>query len=306
MQLLKVRFYQLRRDLGVWTILIALAVFFILKEIVAEKNQYSWYIAVLSVFALYQHYIQRNDLIFAKTYFKNPKWQIVLNYNLTLLPCTLALFYTNTHIPALLAHCLVSLFPWMSYSMNGPKFLFLGKVIPASQFEWISGLRKNGLLLIILIVLVIALSPVKLFGIAALFILNLTFIGFYNVSEPRIMLNPRNLEVSRFLNDKVNFLIMIVLITNLPFLIVNCIFHPEVILINAAFLLSFLLLAANSVLIKYASYQPGETQSFSGDLLVLVTAVFIPYLIPVALMLYFVNLKKAKNNLLQFIDDDQH
>ncbi len=306
MQLARIRFYQLRRDLGAWTFIIAAAAFFIVREIVSEKPQYSWFISIILIFAIQQHFLQRKDLSFARSLFQNAKWQMVLNYNITLLPCTLAFVITGNLLPAIVTHGIGSILPWVTFKLAGPRYLFLGRLVPSSQFEWITGLRKNAPLLLILCMLAIALSPVKLFGIAALFLLNLTFIGFYSISEPRIMLNPHNTTVAKFLNDKIRFVITVILVTNLPLLVVNCLFHQEVIFINAGFLLSFLLLAANSVLIKYSNYQPGESLSFSGDMLILLAAVFIPYLIPIAIMLYFVNHKKARLNLSQFTDDDQH
>jgi hypothetical protein len=303
MKLLMIRYFQIRRDLGFWIFLIAAFIFFTAQAIASEKSSYAWYLAILASFGLYQHYLQRRDLVFIKTYFDHSRWHIVLNYNLTLLPCSAALLLTNNFLPVIFMHGFVSAIPMMNFSLNGPAYLFLGRYIPSTQFEWISGLRKNGLILIALLLLAMALSPVKLFGPGALFLLNLIFIGFYNLFEPRIMLNAHHLPVDRFLREKARYLCMMVVFINLPLLAVNCIFHPEVTFINLAFLFSFILLAANSVLIKYANYLPGESMSFSGDMLVLFAAVFIPYLLPLSVLLYFVNLKKAKNNLLQFIDE---
>lgn len=303
MQLLKIRYYQVKRDLGYWIVVIAAAVFYLAGQLDALKEPYPLLVPLVAVMFLVGYHVNRPDQNFIKKYFASSQKTILINYNLLVLPLTMGMVFSVGWFYALLIQVLVSLVAFTERKANGLKLLFVGRLIPPSQFEWISGLRSNLLAVVFLLVIALVLSPVKLFGLVALFLLNSILLGFYSYFEPIVMLNPDQLDKKSLLNRKINFFIKMVLLTSAPVLILNSVLHPEAISFNFFFLLGFILLAASTVYMKYAAYKPNQQQGFNVDALVLIASLFIPYLLPLSLFIYYNNRKKAIHNLSTYIDD---
>lgn len=300
-QLFKLRYFQIKRDLSYWVFIIAIIAFYVSKNITETSLGYCSVFAGLILFFLYNYHLNRKDFNFIKHYLNRPKIQVCINYNLLILPLSFALAFGIYWKYLFIVHLLVSLISFTDIKIQYFKFLFISKYVPSSHFEWISGLRKNLPALFFIFLLAIIFSPVKLFGIVALLLLNLLFLGFYNYFEPLIMLNPENLSAEVFLNKKVSFLSRVTLLLNAPLLLINTLFNPEVVWFNTGFMFAFLLLAASTVYIKYASYKPNTSMRLSIDFLILFSSILLPYLIPLGIFIYFSNKKKAIANLTNYL-----
>jgi hypothetical protein len=302
-QLLKLRYFQARRDLGYWVIIFAAIAFGIAYSAASPDPKHSLIVVGLAVLGFSSFHSKRRDLHFIRKHFDSPLAGICFNYHLTVLPLSLGFLFAGYWYYALLLHILVTGICFFRIRTYTPRLLFVQKLVPPSQFEWIAGLRSNFPILVILAIIMIILSPVKLFAIAALFVFNVIILGFYSFFEPRIMLNPGQLSISKFLSSKVRFMIRAILITNLPILIVNSIFQPDVVWFNVFFLAGFLVMTVTGIYIKYAHYRPSDSLPLSFDYLVLLVSVFVPFLLPLSFFILFSNLKKAKNNLSLYLDD---
>jgi hypothetical protein len=302
-QLLKLRYFQLKRDLSYWVPIIATAVFFIAKEISGVSQQYSLFLTAAIVALLYAYHLNRRDLNFITHYLRNPALQVAVNYNLLVLPVSIALLVNHYWLLALALHAVVSCMVLFRLKPATPKLAFIGRYVAPEHFEWIAGLRTNLYSIVPLLLLALVLSPVKLFGVVALFMLNSIFMGFYSFFEPLCMLNPNALSTDKFLNRKVYFFSKIMLLLNVPLLTINALCHPEIAWFNACLLLAFLLLAACAVFIKYANYKPNERLGMHADFIILFAGIFVPYLLPLGILIYFSSRKKAIQNLLNYTDD---
>jgi hypothetical protein len=298
MQLLKLRYFQLKRDLGIWVLILA-ALAFLISNAVAENSKQ--YLLLFCLAIVYNYHMQRRDLNFILKYFRAPRRQVAVNYNLLVLPVTAGMLLNAHYICSLALHGLVTLISLMNYKIRGPRLKFISRYIPPGHFEWISGLRKN-FFISFLIIPILILSPVKLFGLAGLFLLNVIFISFYGSCEPLSMLNPGNLTARDFLRQKTKFFTRIIIITNVPVLAINSFFNQDAAWFNAGFLAGFLLLSACSIYIKYSNYKPNQNLPFHIDYLILSGALLIPYLLPLAIIVYFNNRKKAIQNLIHIYD----
>ncbi len=301
MQLFKLRYFQIKRDLGIWIVIIAIASFYISKSVSETSLTYCMVFIGIVLFALYNYHINRKDLNFIRHYLNHPKLQVCINYNFLILPLSLALAFGVYWKYLFLVHLFVSLLSLITFRTRSFKFLFISKYISPANFEWISGIRRNFPALSLLILIALILSPVKLFGVVVLFLLNSVFLGFYNYCEPLLMLNPENLTAENFLKKKISFLIRMLLFINIPVLAINIIFNPEVLWFDLGFIFAFLLLAACTVYIKYANYQPNTSLRLSVDYLVLTGSVILIYLLPLSIFIYFSNKKKAINTLSCYI-----
>lgn len=302
-QLLKLRYLQIKRDLGYWMIPILLSVFFVSKEISGQSQLYAVWLAAVCVLFLYTYHTNRKDLTFIKHYLAHPLRDVCINYNLLTLSVSLAIASSGWIPIAFALHLCVTVLVFIKLNFSGPPLLFIRKYLPASEFEWISGIRKNFIPLLILFLLALFLSPVKFFGPLALFLMNSIFLSFYNAFEPLSMLNPYNLPVEHFLKQKISFFIKVILILNVPLLLVNSVFHPDIIWFNLCFLIGFSMLASFSVYIKYANYQPKHDLKFHIDYLFFYAAALIPFLLPLSFFLNRSHKKKAIHNLLNYTND---
>ncbi len=293
MQLLRLRYFQLKRDLGIWLFIIAGGAFYFCLAFTAGNSFYGFVIAGMAALSIYLYHTNRKDRGFMHHYLEHAAQQVLLMYNLTVLPVSIALLFNAQWQPALLLHLCVSAISWLRPLQTTGRLVFMRRLVPPQQFEWISGLRKNFYPILVLLLAAVILSPVKLFGLVALFLLNSLFLGFYGFSEPLLMLNPESLSPEDFLGRKINYLVKMVMIINSPLLLVNALFNPESAWFNLCFLMALLLLAACVIYIKYANYRPNAPQGFHLDFLILFGSLLLPYLLPLSFFLYYSNRKKA-------------
>lgn len=300
MQLLKLRYFQIKRDLGYWIPAIAAAAFYFSKEITSVSLTYCEVFLAIILVLLYSYHTNRTDFNFISKHLHLPYLQVCFNYNLLVLPLSIPVLFMPYWYLFFAFHAGISGLSFVRIHLRPTRFNFISKYLPPQHFEWISGIRKTPVFSVSLMLTALILSPVKLFGLIPLFLLNVGFTGFYNLFEPLILLNPQAQSAQQFLKTKVLFSLRMVLFTNLPLLVINSIFNPEALWFNGAFLASFLLVTASSVCIKYASYQPNQSLRFHIDFLFLYATVFLPYLLPLSFLIYFSNKRKAITNLSQF------
>jgi hypothetical protein len=105
------------------------------------------------------------------------------------------------------------------------------------------------------------------------------------------------LSVNTFLMKKIRFSCRIISILNFPILAINTIFQPDMMGFNAVFFISFLIIASAMVFIKYADYTPNEMMGFKVEFIVLCGGIFLPYLIPLSILMVVQQRKKALQNL---------
>lgn len=276
--------------------------FFVSSNISTVSEQYCYSLAAIFIFLVWIYHNNRKDLHFISRYFISPKRNLQITYNLLALPVSAGMIAGHYVIPPLLLHAAVTLIPLLAFKTKAPGLAFTGRYLPSEHFEWISGLRKNFYLLLVLIPLAVFLSPVKFFGTLALFLVNSIFLSFYNVFEPLVMLNPEGLEAEVFLKRKIRFLCNMILGVNIPLLLVNATMHPDIAWFNACFVAGSLLLASCTVYIKYAFYTPNTEMSFHIDFLLLFASVIIPVLLPLTFLLHATYKKKALKHLSNYLD----
>ncbi len=303
MQLLKLRFFQVKRDLGYWAIAIAGTAFYIASVISEMPAKQASLLVIFITLTINNHRVNRKDLNFIRKQLDHPRIQIGSEYNLLVLPVTLAYALSDNWPLAILLHLLIFAIVFVNFKTLSIKLLAVTRIIPASQFEWVSGIRRSFFILLALVVPLLLLSPVKLFGLAALFLVDLVILGYYNFFEPLIMLNPDFLSPEDFLGKKIAFLRKSLVVVNVPVLFMNSIFNPDVMWFNIGYLFALLLLASCTVFIKYASYRPNDSMRMSVDMLVLTGSLFFPYLIPLGIIIYFSTKRKAINNLSHYCND---
>jgi hypothetical protein len=298
MQLIRLRFYQLRRSPGIWILLLAALVSGFIYLVANDSPKNLAFISAAFVFLLLSYHTGRKDKAFVEGFLPNPSMQFLAEYNIILLIASVPMIITGNYMEGVALHLMSLPIPFIRNSkQSSPRISWLSKKFHVSRFEWISGVRQQFLLIVPLLLLALLLSAAPYFCQLSLLALNGIFIGFYRQHEPFIMLNPSHLAVEDFLSSKTGFLNKMILLVTLPLLVVNSIFNPQLVWFNAAYIPAFLLLADCSIYIKYGDYGNSTGGELHLDVFLLYLCVLIPLLIPVSMLVTYRHRKRAIANL---------
>ena len=304
MQLLKIRFYQFKRDLGFLFFPIVALISFASYFSFNHPKQIGIYTIGIVTYLFYSFHKQRSDLSFVSKHFKSPKTQITTEYQLFLMPVSIPAIFTAYWYSFFVLHLLVFVIPFIDTKRKIQfKFLYLTKHLK-NDYIFISGIRKNLFVLAPLIFIAIVLSPLKLFPLFALFIVNAIVFSFYEINESAQMIQASNKTPKQFLSGLTNSVIIKLVILNVPVLIINTVVNLDLFLFNLYFLVYNLLIVATIIVLKYSDYQyKKQGNSVQIKLVIMLLGLFIPYLSPLTLIFYFQSRKEAINNLKTYLDD---
>ena len=308
--LLYIRLKQIKREadgLGLYLIVfIAIAAVLSLVTFFQYKNnQQAWYVvAVLSIACLAIHYT-RKDKLFIYKQLNKPHLQIFLEYLILTLPFSITSLVTqNWFCFPLLVLALICISFLKFQFRHKAVFTNLSLLIPASNFEWISGIRKQFIPFISLYLLALAFCWVRILPLFLLWFLTIIISSFYLENEPVHILRERNNTARKFLLDKIKINIKYILILySLP-VIINAIFVREFLMITLLFIPVQIALLCFAVNLKYSTYKP-QTNLLGNNVAFSIVAMFsaMPYFLPILALLAIVYFYKAENNLKTYLHD---
>lgn len=309
--LIRLRLRQLKRilnEIGIGYFIIVL-IFFLailfydyLFYSLKDKAVFIFGLTVVSVLAAH---IQRKDKEFIYTHVSHPVQNIFSEYLLFSLPFALPALFTNQwyYFP-LLVICLLFIANITTSLKVRTLFPKLSNIISTKNFEWLSGIRNNYFGLLLFIVLAVATSPLRIVPLIFLWLIVGAICGFYLECESLQILFSSKSSSKEFIKKKIFEHSKLLLFILVPVLILNSIFNPELILINIAFLLIQLATIIFAILLKYSIYLPNENIKGNSILMAFVSiCTFIPFLLPVPLIMCFRNYGKAVKNLNHYLND---
>lgn len=173
------------------------------------------------------------------------------------------------------------------------------KFIPATYFEWKSGLRKYYYPMLAFWLIGLFFSFHMAAGILSILIIGLISLGFYDQCESEAMLLAPQASPVGYLLSRIKGLILISGGIYLPHLVLFVVFHPQhwyVIMILTLVTMSYQLYALT---IKYAFFEPHSKSGKNTILLSLGALVFVlPFILPaiwvLTIRLYFQSINKLK------------
>ena len=304
MQLLKIRYYQLKRDLGILFFVIVLLAFGLSYFFFDHPNQYGYYVTGIILYILYSFNQSRKDLGFIARHFNNPLLNIIVDYQLVLLPFSIPSLLTNYYYCFFILHIAAVLIALLNIKPSLPfRLLFLSKLFNGN-FIFIAGTRKNFILLIIFILIALTLSPLKLFPLIALYLANQLIYSFYNINEGIQLLRASELTAKQFLNYIIKKHLIYLAILNAPVLLINSMINMDMTYFNLFFLAYNLLTHACIICFKYGNYLPKkQTQNNQLKLIIISLGLFLPYLAVLTIIYFFQSKKEATINLTYYLDD---
>ncbi|MGB4844925.1 MAG: hypothetical protein WBP16_10700 [Ferruginibacter sp.] len=308
--LLYIRFKQIKREadeLGLYLVIfIAIALLFSYLAFNQYKNsdQAWWLVVLLSAVCLAIHY-SRKDKPFIYKHLDKPSLLIFSEYALLTLPFSIPSILTKNWFcfPLLLLILFVISFLKFHFKRKAV-FKNLSAIIPASNFEWISGIRKQYISFISIYLVALGFSWVRILPLFLLWFLTIMIASFFLENEPIHILREGNKTARRLLSDKLKINIRYILILySLP-IIVNAIFVQEFLLITLLFIPMQIALLCFAIGLKYATYKP-QTNQLGNNVAFSIIAILsaMPYFLPIPVILSIAYFYKAEKNLKPYLHD---
>ncbi len=271
-----------------------------------QNIQYGGLLVLLLLLICMSLHIRRKDKTFAQLHLPNWHVQMYAEYVTLTLPFTITALFTPHYFyfPALLA--LLWLVPYIHYT-PAQKTIFkrISTIFPsAHSLEWISGFRTSFLTIIPLYILALATCWMRFLPLLLLWFITTALLNFYNEHEALHILKAQHTHARDFLNQKIKKHCFYIACFYLPILVLNSIFNPDFIDINALFLLVQFALIIFAITAKYSSYVPAQ-QNIASNITVAIVSIgsIVPYLLPLPVIFAIVYYKKALQNLNNYFHD---
>ncbi len=306
--ILKIRIHQLFRSLSGLGIVrfvflaatIAFFAFIIFRSALLHTNVLLGAAAV--IFAAI--HLQRKDQVFQKTVFRNPAIIRFVEYLTLSIPLIISLLWHQKFIetPAWIIFIFIlSMLP-LALTKKSYGLRFLTELIPSGNFEWQSGARKTGILLIALYSIGLAASFLSAGIPVIIVIISIIPLSFYDYGEPVNILIAPGFLPNKLLIKKISSALKIYNIAMLPLLFLYVVFHSQLWYIPVIELLVFNIILTYSILLKYAFYMPNEKNT-AAQLFVSFgfLSIFIPVLLPLIVILCVYFYIRAERNLGEYL-----
>lgn len=304
MQILTIRFYQFKRNLGFLFFVFLFALSGLSYFFFQSYKEVGLYVAIIIIYIVFSFHKTRGDLAFVSKHFQSSQKQIITEYQLFLLPVTIPCLFTQYYYCFFIIHAVALLIPLMEVTTKYKlKLSFLASWFK-DDFIFISGFRKNFIALIVLFSVSLLLSPLKLFPLIALFLFNMIIFSFYESNESVQLLQSKNFTPKQLLYEQSRMAVMKLFGFNFLVLSINCLFNPEVLMFDLYFLGYSILMLFTLISAKYANYDHRRSQSnVQAKLIIMTLGLFMPYLSPLAIVFLFQSRSEAINNLSRYLDD---
>lgn len=270
-----------------------------------QQTPAAYYYSTLIVFSCLSLQFMRKDKTFVYQHIERPHQEIFGEYVVLTLPFTLtSLLTSNWYCFPLIILCLW-IVPFFRFTLKQQTYLKdLSSIIPASNFEWISGFRKSFMLIVPVYLLALGLSFFRIVPLFLLWFITAQIISFYNEPESLQILREGDKKPVSFLWNKLKTHTGYMLLFYAPVLLLSMLFNPGDWLIDLLFLCSQVSLLGFAICMKYKYYEP-DNMSIAGKIVVaiiLITSV-VPFLFPVPLLMAVYYFGKATSNLKQYLHD---
>jgi hypothetical protein len=183
-------------------------------------------------------------------------------------------------------------------------FGFLSRWIAPRDFEWLSGVRKNFVLLLLCYIAALGLCWLRIAPLVPLWIITVIVASFYAECEPLHILKSSYPNPVALLRARLRRHLALLSVVSVPVLLLHALWYPSLALICLAFVMVQYVLLSFAFLLKYATYRPDTLLTGNSLLLGLASVgVLIPFLLPVPLLMSLRYYRKAIANLKNYYHD---
>lgn len=257
--------------------------------------------SLLTGFILLAMQSQRKDkVILSNLNFYRPAYFLLQNF-LVALPFIVLYLAKETFIPllVLLPMLFLSAFSIPETKINfRASFLSEINFLPSHAWEWKSGLRRNYLTILLLMILPVLFYKSEMVSYVAILLLSLVSANLLMHHENRLMIQAIEKSPAAFLRLKILVQLIAFTTFTLPTLIVLLSSYYSNWTVIMFVFGSSLITQILAVLFKYMSYEPGANTSYFMGLLAIINISFLfPPLSPLPLLVLPFIYRKAVNRL---------
>ena len=257
--------------------------------------------ALLIGFILLAMQSQRKDkVLLSNLNLYRPVYFLLQNF-LVALPFIVFYLAKETFVPllVLLPMLLLSAFPIPEIKINfRASFLSEINFLPTHAWEWKSGLRRNYLTILLLMILPLLFYKSEMVSYVSIVLLSLVSANFLMHHENRLMIQAIEKSPAAFLWLKIIVQLIAFTIITLPALIVLLSSYYSNWTVIMIVFGSSLITQLVAVLFKYMSYEPGANTSYFMGLLAIINISFLfPPMSPLPLLVLPFIYRKAVNRL---------
>lgn len=308
--LLNLRFIQIRReleDLGMRSFfIIPIILLLIYSSLVTnQKATGAFYLTGFLAIICLAIQIYRPDKAFVYNHMLHPNKELFSEYFLLTLPFAATCLLTSNWYCYPILLIAIYLITFIKTAIKHVTYFSnLSVVIPAKNFEIISGFRKSFVFLIPCYLLAIGFSWFIILPLFLMWLITITMVSFYDECEPLTILKEGHLHPKIFLNQKLFQHCKYLFILFTPILVINTIYNFDYLFINLLFLPVQLALLCFAICFKYTLYQPNISLKANSIVLSLVSMCsLMPFLLPIPLVMAIFYYQKAKKNLYYYLND---
>ncbi len=308
--LLNIRLIQAKRELssaGLGVLVIFALVSFLIYAAytVFQKTPDAYYLTAFLFLVCVSIQSYRNDKQFVYVHIRQPYFEMYSEYlALASIFSASSLFTGNWFcFPVLISG--LFFVPFMKFTVKQiTYFPSISSVVPATDFEWISGFRKSFGILVPLYLLALCLSWFRILPLLILWFITVTIASFFTECEPLQILKEGDFSSARLLKHKLTRMAKYILILQIPVLVINTIFNPEFWLLNILFIPLQVSLVGYAVCLKYSTYEPNKN-AIGNNIVLSIASLgsIIPYFLPIPLLMAIYTYGKAIKNLKSYLDD---
>ncbi|MBL0341982.1 MAG: hypothetical protein IPP71_14270 [Bacteroidetes bacterium] len=183
-------------------------------------------------------------------------------------------------------------------------FNVIGNHVHSELYEWKSGLRRSGGVVVLLWVLAILLLGIPFASLILLWFVLLILSSFYDQGESRDMILSFKLNEKNFLFRKLRLHTSIYFLFMAPVLVLNSFIFSDKWWVFVLFGIFSCVNLMVFIVSKYAVWRHGENNSSNSILnTICMVGFFLPFLLPLPLFILIKNYRKAVNNLHPLLND---
>lgn len=256
------------------------------------------------VFSLFSLHTLRKDKTFLKILPIRRYLLYFVEYHLIASPFYLRLLLDRHGMIALFAFAAISLIPLVNIRLNSTGAAFTRfSFIPSEAFEWKSGIRKHGIGIVVLYLLALSLYQYPYVALGVIVIFTLISTTFYNEAEPQQMMEVFQLAPRQFMFWKWKMQLKLFWTGCIPLILIYLFTNSAYWYVLAVLVLISSIIQILSINLKYSFYAPGESMDKSIFIAIYVLSLFVPFFVPVPLLMMLNYQRQAVINLKAYLDD---
>jgi hypothetical protein len=309
--LFKIQYLQLKKlasDIGSFYFILFLLVFFYFiavlfkvynNLIIARSAAF-----VVSSFILIIN-IERSDKEFVWKHIELPQLSLFTEYIIFSFLTIFPLLFPPSYFLFMFVLVAEFAFSYIKFGLIKKAFFpNLSNSLFFNKVEWLSGIRKMYLLLVVILLAAIFTSWIRIIPLIFLWLLTTVIVSFYQECEPLNILFATAKNSKSLIFLKIKEYAEVILVIYSPILLVNSLIVSDMKIVNILFLLVMIFLGIFAILLKYNTYLPKENQKGSSIILGLACCgSLVLYLLPIFVILCLRNYYKAVRNLKTYFND---